>query len=725
MIRSRNTRIRPFAALSTLALLGALPAGALEIEVLSNRADLISGGDALVEIAPAPASGSVIDLDGNVITGEFALRPNGRYQALLTGMSVGTHVLRVTQPDSTGARITIENHPSEGPVFTGDHLQPWDCTTADAGLGEPDDANCNVEPRVEWLYKATPGGSYQAYDLGNPPTTVATVTTDQGKTVRNIIRRESGSVNRGLYAFAVLHDPAISLDVEPWDPQVWNGKLHYPFGASCNTNQTQGSDKTGVVTQAVVLERGWAVATTSLNELGHHCNPIVSAETAMMAKEIVIEALGQPRFTTGQGASGGSIGQLVVSNAYPGLVNGLLPSLTYPGIWSNAMEVGDCLLTEAYWAKNPSFTPIQRMAVDGHGSTGTTCAAWVALFVPSGIPTTGCFSGSTLPGTSTRDPARDYDPVTNPDGCRATVHDLQVNVIGRRLQDGFAKFPIDNTGVQYGLEALNRPVGDPGKITLAQFLDLNARIGATDIDGTPTLERWRMPKDTSRNVHRSSLMNDTSQLDKVAIIDMPSRINEEIHTPYHADSIEARMLAEHGHAENHVIWSGLSELLVSEPVHPLPFDTMNEWLEAIEADGGIDPLFGMDPAKIVANKPAIAVDSCFIGGSGAGNQETDPATCAAAWPVFADARIAAGMPIDHDILQCQKKPVDAADYASASPLGGPLTAPELDLIRAVFPEGVCDWTKPSIGDEPALPWATYRNGPGGEPLGPPPVSTTF
>src|SRR5262249_45656192 len=236
---------------------------------------------------------------------------------------------------------------------------------------------------------------------------------------------------RGLYAFAVLHDPALGA-IAPWAPQSgWNGKMYYPFGASCNTNQTQGSSKTTLVTDQTRLQQGFLVATTSLNELGHHCNPILSAETAMMTKEKIIETVGPIRFTISTGGSGGSIGQLQISNAYPGITNGLIPSLTFPDVWSTAMEVSDCFLLETYWPKAAvPFTIVQKSAVDGHGPSQSSCDAWVGTFAPSGIPSHGCFSGQTIPTSSTPDPMRDYNAATNPDGCRATVNDIQVNIWG-------------------------------------------------------------------------------------------------------------------------------------------------------------------------------------------------------------------------------------------------------------------------------------------------------
>ena len=93
----------------------------LEIKVLSNRADLISGGDALVEVllpAGVSASGVKIDVDGRDITSAFALRPNGRYMGLVTGLTNGPNLLTARTPGA-GAQITITNHPIGGPVFSG------------------------------------------------------------------------------------------------------------------------------------------------------------------------------------------------------------------------------------------------------------------------------------------------------------------------------------------------------------------------------------------------------------------------------------------------------------------------------------------------------------------------------------------------------------------------------------------------------------------------------
>jgi hypothetical protein len=686
--------------LTLLATPGAAEGVELEIRTLSTRADLVSGGDALVEVLPVPADGSVLTLDGRDVTDAFTTGLDGRYLGLVTGLQLGANVLEVVQPDGTGARLTLVDHPVEGPIISGPHLQPWDCTTAANGLGEPTDEHCNAPAVVDYQYISTAGGGYRAYDPANPPADVAMVTTDRGDAVRHIVRRERGAVNRGLYAFAFLHDPADG-EPDPRAPQAgWNRKLHYPFGASCNTNQTQGAMPS--VLDQTRLAEGFAVATSSLNVLGHHCNPVLSAETAMMLKERLVEVAGPIRYTMSTGGSGGAIGQLQVSNAYPGITNGIMPSSTFPDVWTTAMEVHDCVVLEA--AAVP-LLPTQKAAVDGHGPPQSSCAAWIALFSGGALPFNGCFSDSGVPTTNTPEPGRDYLPVVNPDGCRATIQDIQVNVWGRRA-DGFAHRAMDNVGVQYGLEALNLPVGDPGKITMQQFLDLNARVGGVDIDGIRTVERTEAEAGTAETAFRSSMVNDGRGLARTAIIDFAAALNVEIHTPYHAYAIEERMAAI-GHEDNHVIW------------HNGPggtaWDVMDEWLAGVEAAGGIDPIEGMDPDVIKAMRPEAAVDSCWSG-------TTQQPLEACAGEVFGDSRIQAGMPRSHDVIKCALKPIDPADYAGAVP---PATPVDLLLLQQIFPDGTCDYDQPGVGQVPSVPWLSYAGGPGGEPLGPPPRSAAL
>src|SRR4051794_33696180 len=91
-----------------------------EIKVLSNRADLISGGDALVQVVlPEGADPSKVrvDVDGRDVTSAFRVRPDGRFLGLVPGLVAGENLLTV-HGSGASAEVTITNHPIGGPFFS-------------------------------------------------------------------------------------------------------------------------------------------------------------------------------------------------------------------------------------------------------------------------------------------------------------------------------------------------------------------------------------------------------------------------------------------------------------------------------------------------------------------------------------------------------------------------------------------------------------------------------
>src|SRR5205823_2605069 len=90
---------------------------------------------------------------------------------------------------------------AKSPARTGPQIQPWPC------LAGATDAQCNRPVVYDYQYMPSGGGGFQPYDPNNPPSNVGTTTTDQGKTVPYIVRRETGSQDRGQYQIAVLFDP--------------------------------------------------------------------------------------------------------------------------------------------------------------------------------------------------------------------------------------------------------------------------------------------------------------------------------------------------------------------------------------------------------------------------------------------------------------------------------------------------------------------------------------
>jgi hypothetical protein len=65
----------------------------------------------------------------------------------------------------------------------------------------------------------------------------------------------------------------------------------------------------------------------------------------------------------------------------------------------------------------------------------------------------------------------------------------------------------------------------------------------------------------------------------------------------------------------------------------------------------------------------------------------------------------AGAPIALDIIKCQLKPVSVADYPAT------LTAAQLARVNSVFPQGVCDWSKPGVEQTRSTPWASFGPSP--------------
>jgi hypothetical protein len=78
--------------------------------------------------------------------------------------------------------------------------------------------------------------------------------------------------------------------------------------------------------------------------------------------------------------------------------------------------------------------------------------------------------------------------------------------------------------------------------------------------------------------------------------------------------------------------------------------------------------------------------------------------------------VASGEGLSSDIMKCQLKPLQRADYAAS------FTDGQWARLQAVFPMGVCDYTKPGVGQVEPAPWQTFMTGPGGTALPPPPQS---
>src|SRR4051794_6355087 len=91
----------------------------LAVHVVSTRADLVSGGDALAAIDRPAGTAPAVRLNGRDISAQFANRPDGRFEGLVTGLRNGANTLTASLPDGRTASATVVNHPIGGPTFPG------------------------------------------------------------------------------------------------------------------------------------------------------------------------------------------------------------------------------------------------------------------------------------------------------------------------------------------------------------------------------------------------------------------------------------------------------------------------------------------------------------------------------------------------------------------------------------------------------------------------------
>ena len=168
----------------------------------------------------------------------------------------------------------------------------------------------------------------------------------------------------------------------------------------------------------------------------------------------------------------------------------------------------------------------------------------------------------------------------------------------------------------------------------------------------------------------------------------------DMHNAHQSFAVRKRVQQRMGSSDNLVIWFTDTTPGVAKFSQSLDaLDVMDQWMANIRAN---------PDRSIAQNKPARAVDSCFDlqgrqlhAGAGvwAGILDTQPAgACTQAFPLYSTSRIVAGAPLEGAIYACALKTVDAA---VADGTFGPWvpSATETSRLKAIFPTGVCDYSK--------------------------------
>ncbi len=713
------------------------------IQVLSVRADLVTGGQALTEITlPSGAKPATVNvfLNGRKVTSQFALRDNGLYEGLLTGLKLGSNTLTATLPGGRGARITITNHPIGGPVFSGPQPEPWVCEKGAV------DAKCDKAPSYGWLYLPKGQTKLASYDPSDPPAAskIATTTTTTGVTVPFIVRQEIAYEDRDTVLVQTLYQQ--NKPWTPWDPQPqWNHKLYVMHGFDCHDTHGVTTPPTGDLAGTLsglpvgpedssveALGMGFTLMSTALDNAAVDCNPALEAESVLMAKEHVIDQFGPLKFTIGYGCSGGSLAEQWMANAYPGIYQGLIPQCAFPDAGSAAQQIFDYeALGDYFTAANGSnplnWTPAQEAEVDGTAEYNVPALDFDATFSASAFfpfaEPSNCTDYDGYPGGDDYVPAKEiYNAQTNPDGVRCGLTDWDINLLGpdpkntwdtQETEDGhgFANVPIDTVGVQYGLEALQK-----NQITPAQFADLNATVGGFNEDWGWIRTRYRANAAGLANAYRTGIINEANNLNQVAILDIMGPNDPGLaHDTFREFALKDRLQADFGTTANMAMWQGPVPLLGDVDFPDEALKAMNAWLDAVSADTSARTL----PQKIIADKPAsIPSQECT---DGAGTMLTNALCPQAVVPVYGTPRTVAGEPQRTDVNACQLEPLNRSSYDVT------FTDAEWSELETAFPDGVCDWSKPGVGQQPTVGWMTYQTKSGkviygGRPMPPAPAS---
>jgi len=216
-----------------------------QITILSSKPYLVSGGDALVRVdvpRDVPMRRAQVLLNRRDVTDAFEADDAARtLTGLVTGLNLGGNVIEAAAGHRRpSAELEVTNYPITGPLFSGPQIQPYLCMTDQfilpdgSYLGPWHDEFCSADTNVQYVYKSTTGDFRPMSDTTTLPPDVVTITTQSGVTVPYVVRFEAGTIDRGVYNIAILHDPTTEAPPSPTSPpQGWNKKLLWVHGFGC------------------------------------------------------------------------------------------------------------------------------------------------------------------------------------------------------------------------------------------------------------------------------------------------------------------------------------------------------------------------------------------------------------------------------------------------------------------------------------------------------------
>jgi hypothetical protein len=559
-----------------------------------------------------------------------------------------------------------------------------------------------------------------------------------------LFRAEQGSINRFIYTIAMaITSKELGTRTES---SLWNKKLIYQFNGGSGIGFRQGRQKaTRTITRRLTeVQKGYAVISSSGNRTSYTYNMLLAEDTARRVKLHFVSLFGEPIYTVGIGGSGGGLAQYLIGQNSSGILDGLIPQYSYPDMISQTIYTLDCDLFNNYFtfrAKDNSRWQQwdQRQLLEGMNSLQDfpqkiaflqPVAQLMAGMIPS-FPqgNSECINGYFGLSTFIHNPRQGFlRHFYSDDVVEKTNWNYWEDMawLFRRDKHGLVESTWDNDGVQYGLHALKQK-----QITLAEFVHINKNIGSWKEQHQMVAEKIitpfgrKMPFwvslwgsdnitqviDNKMAPRRSASLKAIElayrggqvfigQLD-LPIIDVRHYLEEKLDMHHMSASFSTRLRLQqaNGHYDNQVIWVAKRDY---DPTKKA-FDVMDLWLlkrkEFPELNAG-------------QSKPAQIQDTCFDdkggviaqgkgvwhgnwNGAGSGDKTLKRGACADYYTIFSNSRIQAEGPWQGSIFKCYKIPFEQA--IKQGMYGDIDLAEQLTSLRAIFAQGVCDYSQGDLG----------------------------
>lgn len=610
----------------------------------------------------------------------------------------------------------VDNHKGYGtPVYGAAN----DTSGEPAVIGYSQD--CLYPTRVIYLYNRV--GTNNFYPLAQAHDDIAQLQLN-GQLIDFVIRVETGTINRFIYTITTLRGPKDQPDTP--DMRYWNGDLLYQFKGGVGIGRRQGHMTAADIAHRRIeqLRLGYALASSTANETSNHYDVWLEEETALRVKRDFIARYGKPRYTLGIGGSGGAIQQYLIGQNGSDLLDAGLALYAFPDMVTQTTYVFDCELLERYFdlAAPHRWQWKERRKVEGLNALNGNKdpRGWLyelAMLVHGKLPhwppgSSECVkSWRGLTALVNNPRFAFFLPLFSPKVQKQvdwTYWQEMRHIFGSR-KDGYAGQTWDNVGVQYGLRALRT-----GQLSPEEFLDLNARIGGWKPPGQMQPEHyWRINGSSlfsfdPWSAHNMRLSPDggrtpaprtsadpgaieaafrsgqvfTGRL-RIPIIDLRHYLEPTLNMHHLSASFSTRLrLQTAGNADKQLIW------VTHVPHAPIndALTVLTRWLDKGKRPADAQDRCYRSDGSLIASGPHVW--------DGAWN-ERPPGVCTRHYPIFGTSRSQAGESLRGDLFKCQTMSVDSAlardDYAPVD------MRPYRARLKQIFPQGVCDYSRPGVG----------------------------